>query len=337
MKALEMLHRKNIVLLMLQLFIMIGSIDAHNHIVMTPTLQKLLNDWSLYKLDAQGDPYLHQGDLLEHSLWVYFSAIELLETENPYGSSLHITDREKEIVALACLLHDIGKAGRKDLFDKTHKTLYYSVCKNSDHAVSHIDYLQDRQEHPCICFEYLAAPFLNENITDGFTPAQTYHFADQTLLDVQALYKELEVTIEEQKVIAILVGIHYDFGNLKHGKITNEQFLDKLETLVQKVNYSPGQLNDDIIRLSIFINIADVMGLHYKPWRKTALFPEETVTEIKHASFMTNPYVTLGCGGENIDAKPVAVVAMENLLAYFRETYQANSENSSLYAQGAYA
>src|SRR5437879_6584358 len=76
-------------------------------VVLTPLLQQLLDDFKLYKLDSQGDAYVHAGDLYEHSIWTYNAMVELLRSNSPYAQDLQLTEREQEIIALAALLHDI--------------------------------------------------------------------------------------------------------------------------------------------------------------------------------------------------------------------------------------
>lgn len=305
-------------------------VHADEHIVATPRLYELLEDMRLYKLDAQGDQYLHAGDLYEHSIWTYNGMLELLESDMPYVQNLSITPRQKEIVALAALLHDIGKAGRKELFEGTHPKLRYDIIKHHNNPVSSITYYQDHQEHPRICFDYAAAP-LKKQFSDQDT--RTYYLIniqDASLIpfDMAALYKELGITFEEQKIIALLLGIHYEFGNFKHGKITAEQFLNFLEKLAQEVDYNNGQLDTQIVQLAILIQAADVKGLVPVSPQESYLFPSGIACTPTHEpTKFTNPFEALDYERKSAcccssDTPVRGVEAMEELITYFNTMYQ---------------
>ena len=64
---------------------------TEQHIVATPLLHTLLDDIKLYKLDSEGDQYLHAGDLYEHSVWTYNAMVELLRGDLPYIQDLQLT------------------------------------------------------------------------------------------------------------------------------------------------------------------------------------------------------------------------------------------------------
>ena len=300
---------------------------AAPHITMVPLLQVLLDDMKLYKLDSAGEPYLHAGDLYEHSLWTYNAMIELLEDNSPYAQDLYLSEHEKEIVTLVALLHDVGKAGREELFNHTHAKLHYDVIKNSNGSVASITYYQDRQEHPRISFEYAVKPLLTDN-NKNYTK-RDYHLINKdtgtfTSFDMKALYAQLDLTNEEQKIIAILVGIHYEFGNVKHGYITPAQFLTLLENLVKTVNYNDSVVNEKIIRLAILIQVADVKGLTPISAHATPLFAQGTICQSTHYPLKFNdPFQVLGYTCQDTATTPRGVQAMHELLAYFHEQQHA--------------
>ncbi|MCL4380097.1 HD domain-containing protein [Candidatus Dependentiae bacterium] len=309
-------------------FLLLGyvSYPTTTHIVMKPLLQRLLQDMQLYKLDAAGDPLLHAGDLYEHSIWTYNGMIALLRGNLPYVRNVQLTERQKEVVALAALLHDIGKAGRLDLLQGTHPVLRrYDIHRNAG-IITHITYYQDNQQHTRICFEYAAKPFLT--VQSGYDLRDYYRASGNHFVPfaMEQMFQELGLTPEEQQVIAILVGIHYEFGNLNRNKITNDGFLTKLEKLVKAVHYNGGELNEFIVRLAILIQVADVKGLVPVPAYKTPLFPEGISCNPVHEPvrfsdpFTEFNYVSHDC----CSAEPIGVQKMEELLACFHARQQRN-------------
>lgn len=318
----------HILLLSFSFFNFLWGCSLSKHITLTPLLQCLINDMKLYKLDSEGDPYLHAGDLYEHSMWTYNAMAELLNGDTPYGRHVFLTDRQKEVVALAALLHDIGKAGRKDFFERTHPTLYYEMNKNAEGVITHITYKQDRQEHPHISFEYTAKPFLKEN--------KNYRLRDYyvvnpkssrlTAFNIAQMYDELGLSLEEQKVLAVLLGIHYEFGNLNGNKITNQMFLARLDNLVKVVNYNEGNLDEFIIHGAILIQVADVKGLVPVPGYQTPLFPGGIQCDSSHKEIKyNNPFKSFGYGdstyAEDTSSGP-AVVTMNNLWNFFMKNIE---------------
>lgn len=306
----------------------IFALEPAQHIVMTPTLQVLLNDMKLYKLKSHNGKYLHAGDLYEHSMWCYNAMVELLDGKLPYAQNLHLNERQKEIIMLAALLHDIGKSGRADLFDRTHPTLYYEIIKNHDDQVEYIHYYSDRQEHPKISLNYLATPLLDKDSSHF----QNYYAINTRTgklhpFNMEQLYQELNLTKEEQQIIAILAGIHYDFGNVSHGRMTNQQYLTKLQEHVSLVGYNNGVMDEHIVRLSVLIQVADVKGIYPVSGRSTPLFPNAVDYNARHDktefidAFKQLDYVA-GDGscpdGENA---PSRVKNMNNLLAHFHAAY----------------
>ncbi len=294
------------------------------HITMTPLLYNLLEDMGLYQLEAQGDPYLHAGDLWHHSVWTYNKMVQLLKSDSPYVQGLTLSERQQEVVALAALLHDVGKAGRYELltegpfqepsyYEPATLQLRYQVISGISSFVNRVIYYQDRQVHPRIGFEY-AAGRRDYCMLDRKT-------GDFGSFDMLAMYKELGLTDEEQKLIAVLIGIHYEFGNLKHKKMTSEQLLKKLAGLVQEVNYNNGILTEETVRLSILIQVADVGGLVQVPAQCTPLFPHGISCVATHSPIkFVEPLKALDyecCSGE-----PINVGVMRELLECFRAPKQ---------------
>lgn len=308
---------------------------VQTHSFYTPQLQRLLNDMKLYKLDAQGEKYLHGGDLYEHSVWTYNAAWEILADSSPYTQGFSLAQRQKEVVALAALLHDVGKAGRIDLFEKTHPTLHYDVIKNKEGNVDHIVYFVDHQAHPHIGFEYTGKQFFAPD-NQHFVPQQYYVINQKTaqleLFDFERLFDELGLTQKEQKVVAILIGIHYEFGNLKHAQITIEQFLGLIEDLVKAVEYNHGELDELIVRLSILIQVIDVKGLIQIPARSSKLFPNGIQSDPTHFDLkFEDPFVSLGYATTD-HTEPFALKLMFDVLDTFSKQQETNNALDAEYA-----
>ncbi|OGB97822.1 hypothetical protein A3F06_00310 [candidate division TM6 bacterium RIFCSPHIGHO2_12_FULL_36_22] len=271
----------------------------------------------LYKLDSEGNPSIHAGDIYEHSIWTYYAMVELFETNSLYVQGLHLSIREKEVVCLAALLHDIGKIGRKNLFDKTHPRLHYDIIKNDDGSIQKIIYYQDHQEHTYISFKYAAQPLLRPNDPNIETcfcinqkTGQLYPF------NINLLYKELCLTIQEQQIFTILLGMHYEFGNLKHNKIEIPEFFQMLQNFVTIVNYNNGVIDENILRLSILIQVADVKGLVPVIPRKTPLFPEEKFCCSVHPVKFDNPFQAFDYVSETSNG----IQSMHKLMDYYKTT-----------------
>ncbi len=172
----------------------------------------------------------HSGDLYEHSSWVANAVEEWWRRDSFWVKGL--AHSWKKVTILAGLLHDIGKAG--DL-----KLKYDS-----------------KKYHPRAGFEYL----LNKRP----------YFIDSTLkqFDFNALFKELKLSEEERKVVAILTGVHWDFGGIivkgiaeGHPKLkTFKIFLDKLRDLAQEAGYRNGTVDIALLRMAILIGAADTKG-----------------------------------------------------------------------------
>ena len=299
-------------------------------------LSTLLNDMKRYKIINTG---YHEGNLYEHSLWTHNGMAELLAHDSLYIKELNLNTRLKTILALGALLHDIGKAGRKDLFECTHPTLTYKVIKNNHDSIESIIYHYDRKEHCKTGFEFLAYPLLAPHQQ---TPHKQYHLINDDLslipFDISNLYQELHITIEEQQIIAIIVGMHYEFGLLRDGKITNQQFLDELDYYVTAVNYNNGVIDEQIVQLSVLINVADIKGFNPVAAHATPFFPHASCPIAPHPKKIpTILAVIWGYECQHLSEDPhnlLAIRALKNLMIYFREstTHTAVSTNTVHFA-----
>lgn len=301
-------------------------------------LERLLNDMKLYKLDSQGNRYFHAGDLYEHSIWTYNAMVEVLNSDLPYVQGLNLTERQKEILALAALLHDIGKAGRKNLFDGTHPRLHYEIIKDEEGTIKSITYYPDRQEHPHICFDYAVKPFCiyTGSYENKHELGEYYMIDPETAqlspFDITELYEQFNLTSEEQKVFAILLGIHYEFGNVIGNKITVEQFLKLLDNFVKITDYNQGVLDEELVRLALLIQIADLKGVLPVPAQATHLFPEGISCTATHQSQFDDVFTFFGYITINNEShEPPAVIKMNEILDCFDARQQKNQEYETFY------
>lgn len=237
-----------------------------------PAVQSLLNELSLYKLDNQ--KRLHAGDLYQHSLWAHYAATGLIEDQSPWACDYTFSQRDKELLSLAALLHDIGKAGRNELFGGTHPHLLYRLAVDPAGIPTQITYTSDHEEHVAVGFDYL---------TELWAPLEQgrQFFSSQGVpISFQPLFTQLNVSLEEQKLIAILVGMHYSFGRILRGDMNLDGFLSELKQYAHFVRYQP--IDERLLRLSVLVQVADVTGMSYVKPRPTWVMPEPEDCPISH-------------------------------------------------------
>ena len=267
-----------------------------------PAVQSLLNELSLYKLDNQ--KRLHAGDLYEHSLWTHYAATALIEEKSPWVANFNFSKRDKELLSLAALLHDIGKAGRSDLFGGTHPTLQYRVAIDDSGKPVKITYTSDHEEHVAIGFDYL---------TDLWAPLEQgrQFFSSRGIpLSFQPLFTQLNVTLDEQKIVAILVGMHYSFGRILRGDMSFDDFLKELKRYAQFICY--GAIDERLLRLAVLVQVADVTGMSYVKPRTTWIIQTPIDCSAVHRDVLS-AYNYFGYN----TSKPLTV--FYELLAYFEQ------------------
>lgn len=163
----------------------------------------------------------HSGDLFEHSLWSCYAVNEFVQNKTFWVTDL--TQREIELAFLGALLHDIGKAG--DL-EQSYK---------------------QKHNHPHSGFEYIVQK-------------RPYKVSTTRTFDFNKMFAQLGITKEEQKIIAILVGCHYKFGNYMQQKITKKDYLDAILHYALQVNYDPKKITTALVKMAILVSAADVRG-----------------------------------------------------------------------------
>jgi len=190
-----------------------------------PEIQTLVTDMAYYKFLAPKDTG-QAGDLLEHSLWVHYATLQLFAENSPFVQGFAWTPRQQKLLSLAGFLHDVGKAGRDDLFTSTDAGKAYQCSYAADGTLIDIHYHFDREEHAMIGFDYLLNP-----------ATRAYHLQTGGTYDFKQLFKALGITDDDIKIMGILTGIHYTFGKLRPKLITNEDFIAKLQQLATAAGY----------------------------------------------------------------------------------------------------
>jgi hypothetical protein len=173
----------------------------------------------------------HAGHLYEHMVWVAKAMDKLFQNKSPWLKKIDSSDRR--LMTIAAFMHDIGKAGDLD---------YSFLLKPT---------------HPRVGFEYILGTRdyrLNEN-------GDTYDF--------NAWCKHMNIKGEDRATLAVLVGMHQEFGKVLSGMKNDptstlnkfNQFIADLETYVHEAQYNGGVPDEKIMRMSIALCRADLHGM----------------------------------------------------------------------------
>lgn len=280
-------------------------------------LDMLLEDWKVYSF-LDGLTRNQAGDHYQHSLWVHYATKELVSKDSYYKPTIPWTKREKEIFCLAGLLHDVGKAGRSELFPPSEHKLAYEVELGAHKTITKIGYKFDNEEHCQIGFEYLGNKFFNKN--ESFFTSRQYMLCNGEVFNFDALFKDFNVSDDEQKEIAILVGMHFSFGNVKQGSMTYQAYLEKLQTFVNAVNYNDGQIDDKLLEKTIIIQVSDVKGLSHCKSCCTCVIDVPQNIEPVRTFELAPPFQRFGYEVKDNQSKALLVKA--ELMDYFKTEYQ---------------
>ncbi len=191
-------------------------------------IKDLMKDMQFYKSD---DHSYHSGDVYEHSIWVLRTVASWLQNkEYPWTVGIDIK-KYKNILVLAAFLHDIGKCG-DNKFDWKGKS-----------------------SHPEVGFDYLT----------GCKAYQSRNIPKLNNLDFKNIGEEFGLRDVDMRLVAILVGMHYKFGDVMRKRISVKRYLKFLKSMTVQLNYP---ISLELVKMCILISVADVKGLGYLPDHK---------------------------------------------------------------------
>ena len=228
----------------------------------------------------------HAGHPYDHGKWTA-NIIEDWFTTNHYWTR-GLSKKDLGLAVLAGFMHDIGKAG------DTATPFLWKI------------------DHPQDGFNYLL----------GTKTYQTLQGKDFNFSDY---FRQLGIGKEEQKMIAIITGIHYDFGvivlsGLAQGKSAerlSQLYLKKLEKLCKEADYNGGIVNRRLLMLAMIVSVADIKANTPFPY-KSLVLGSLPVARAAYNSSIMNSYVKF-----NVEEAGKKARAM--LLHYFDSQYKPSA------------
>ncbi len=215
------------------------------------SVTSLLEDMKHYRTTSA-----HRGDLWQHSIWT--AQILGHRTHHVDDSFLHdiiaillqpLAARDCYLVEVAGLVHDIGKAGDLDI------TKYEKTTRQGD-----IIYYFSRDNHERIGFEYIVhdLPSMQGKI------ARAYQKIDGDHINFYNLFTKLEISEEEQKVIAILVGAHKTLSLMLHEPFEKvlKNTIATIHSLADEIDYIPQDFNK-LLSMVALVQLADAYATFF--------------------------------------------------------------------------
>lgn len=215
------------------LFFVASPID-----VSVDSFQTLLQDMKEYKVTNK---QFHAGNLYEHSMWVEQALAQFIQKKSFWCDGLVLSDREKEILALAAFLHDIGKAGDLNFLFETKKM------------------------HPEIGAEYIMGK-------------RDYILKNGTIFNFDTFFKDQDISLKERNLIALFVHASHWFGSTvmvqcwQASRAQCEKIFENYMSGLER--FLPGGINKKIVSMAICITAADAKGTQETKGDASILFLE---------------------------------------------------------------
>jgi len=206
--------------------------------VSVESFQILVQDMKEYKVTNK---QFHAGNVYEHSMWVEQALAQFIQKKSFWCDGLVLSNREKEILALAAFLHDIGKAGDLNFFFETKKM------------------------HPEMGADYIAGK-------------RDYILKNGTIFNFDAFFSDQDISTEERKIITLLVHASHWFGSTvmvqcwQASQSQCEQFFENYISGLEK--FLPERVDKKIVSMAIFITAADAKGTQESKGETSIIFPE---------------------------------------------------------------
>ncbi len=197
----------------------------------------------------------HRGDLYEHSMWVEQNLSRwAMGQDKPMDWvqqwMVDFTEREKYLVALAGLLHDIGKAGDPDCSK-------YALYRNDGDFISYYS----KKGH-----EYTGFTYIMHDIGNAVQFKQGYLKKNGQPFNLKLLFDELHVIDQEQRLIAVLIGSHNLFSELvmkpKTAESNEKILIEKVKKLFCEAGLAP-EVTEKILSMIMVMNIADLYSTFF--------------------------------------------------------------------------
>jgi hypothetical protein len=160
------------------------------------------------------------------------------------------SDREKFVMCIGGLIHDVGKAGDLDFSQ-------FSAYENFQKKDGFI-YFFTKLNHERIGFEYIMY-----DIDDKLVFKKGYTKVNGTSFDFKKLFEEFGLTKKEQIEVALLIASHRMFNEcVMRNDVDAKNVIQRLKNLVAETK-SDFDVDRQFIKKMILVNIADICATYF--------------------------------------------------------------------------